>query len=83
MIVGYAHVSTEGQTVDAQVKRSRDAGAEKIIRETASGASTDQRELARACVTFANNDKFQRGAVSLWNVERGTPQPIDFPVCGR
>ena len=43
MIVGYARVSTEGQTVDAQVKQLRDAGAEKIFRETASGAKTDRR----------------------------------------
>jgi DNA invertase Pin-like site-specific DNA recombinase len=48
MIVGYARVSTDGHTVDAQVKQLRDAGAEKIFRETASGAKTDRCELARA-----------------------------------
>ena len=31
MIVGYARVSTEGKTVDAQMKQLRDAGAEKIL----------------------------------------------------
>ena len=46
-IFGYARVSTDGQSVDAQVKQLRDAGAEKIFRETASGAKTDRRELAR------------------------------------
>jgi aspartate/tyrosine/aromatic aminotransferase len=29
MIYGYARVSTDGQSVDAQVKQLRDAGAEK------------------------------------------------------
>jgi len=47
MIVGYARVSTDGQTVDAQVKQLHDVGAEKIFREAASGAKTDRRELAR------------------------------------
>lgn len=47
-IFGYARVSTDGQSVDAQLKQLRDAGAEKIFRETASGAKTDRRELARA-----------------------------------
>ena len=48
MIHGYARVSTDGQSVDAQVKQLRDAGAENIFRETARGAKTDRRELARA-----------------------------------
>ena len=45
-IFGYARVSTDGQSVDAQVKQLRAAGAEKIFRETASGAKTDRAELA-------------------------------------
>ena len=48
MIHGYARVSTDGQSVDAQVKQLRDAGAENIFREAASGANADRRELARA-----------------------------------
>jgi DNA invertase Pin-like site-specific DNA recombinase len=39
MIYGYARVSTDGQSVDAQVKQLRVAGAEKVFRETASGTS--------------------------------------------
>ena len=31
MIHGYARVSTDGQSVDAQVKQLRDAGAENIF----------------------------------------------------
>ena len=56
MIYGYARVSTDGQSVDAQVKQLRDAGAEKVFRETASGAKTERRELARAMKALAKGD---------------------------
>ena len=48
MIYGYARVSTDGQSVDAQVKQLRTAGAEKVFRETASGARADRAQLRRA-----------------------------------
>ena len=48
MIYGYARVSTDGQSVDAQVKQLRAAGAEKVFRETASGARSDRAQLRRA-----------------------------------
>jgi DNA invertase Pin-like site-specific DNA recombinase len=47
MIYGYARVSTDGQSIDAQVKQLRAAGAEKVFRETASGARTDRAQLRR------------------------------------
>src|SRR3982074_2748969 len=47
MIYGYARVSTDGQSVDAQVKQLREAGAEKVFRETASGAKSDRAQLRR------------------------------------
>jgi DNA invertase Pin-like site-specific DNA recombinase len=47
MKYGYARVSTEGQSLDAQVKELRAAGAEKVFRETASGAQTNRAQLAR------------------------------------
>lgn len=56
MIFGYARVSTDGQSVDAQVKQLREAGAEKIFRETASGAKTDRRELAKAIKALDRDD---------------------------
>jgi hypothetical protein len=37
-----AKISTDGQSVDAQVKQLRAAGAEKIFKEAASGAKTDR-----------------------------------------
>jgi DNA invertase Pin-like site-specific DNA recombinase len=46
-IYGYARVSTDGQSLDAQVKQLRAAGAEKVFRETACGAKTDRAQIAR------------------------------------
>ena len=48
MIYGYARVSTDGQSVDAQAKQLRAVGAEKVFREKASGAKTDRAQLRRA-----------------------------------
>lgn len=47
-IYGYARVSTDGQTLDAQRAALLAAGAEKVFQETASGAKADRRELERA-----------------------------------
>jgi len=55
-IFGYARVSTDGQSVDAQVKQLRAAGAEKVFRETASGVKSDRRELARALKALGGGD---------------------------
>jgi DNA invertase Pin-like site-specific DNA recombinase len=49
-------VSTDGQSVDAQVKQLRDAGAEKVFRETASGARSDRAQLRRALDQFDKGD---------------------------
>jgi DNA invertase Pin-like site-specific DNA recombinase len=56
MIYGYARVSTDGQSVDAQVKQLRKAGAEKIFRETASGARSDRAQLSRALAALGKGD---------------------------
>ena len=48
MIYGYARVSTDGQSVDAQVTQLRAAGAEKVFREVASGAKTERAQLRHA-----------------------------------
>jgi len=47
MIYGYARVSTDGQTVGAQVEALTAAGAAKVFRETASGAKTDRAQLRK------------------------------------
>src|SRR5271167_404122 len=47
MIYGYARVSTDGQSVAAQVVALRKHGAGKVFREVASGAKTDWAQLRR------------------------------------
>lgn len=56
MIYGYARVSTDGQTLDAQVAALKAAGAEKLFQETASGAKTDRKALARLVAALSAGD---------------------------
>src|SRR6202041_1895729 len=48
MIYCYARLSTDGQSVEAQVRQLTRAGCKKVFRETASGAKTDRSQLRRA-----------------------------------
>jgi DNA invertase Pin-like site-specific DNA recombinase len=48
MIYGYARVSTDGQSVEAQVRQLAKAGCSKVFREVASGAKTDRAQLRKA-----------------------------------
>jgi hypothetical protein len=41
-IFGYARVSTDAQTLDAQVSALKAAGAVRVFRETAGGAKTGE-----------------------------------------
>src|SRR6516164_7728672 len=56
MIVGYARVSTDGQTLDAQQSALRNAGADRVFAEKISGAVTDRRALAKAIATLSSGD---------------------------
>lgn len=56
MIYGYARVSTDGQSVAAQVAALNEAGAVKVFREVASGAKTDRAQLAKALATLDAGD---------------------------
>ena len=47
MIYGYARVSTDGQSVTAQVAELRKRREGKVFREVASGAKTDRAQLRR------------------------------------
>src|SRR6202041_2742271 len=48
MKYGYARVSTDGQSVEMQVRQLTKAGCKKVFRETASGAKTDRAQLRKA-----------------------------------
>jgi DNA invertase Pin-like site-specific DNA recombinase len=56
MNYGYARVSTDGQSVAAQVAALRAAGAGKVFREVASGAKTDRAQLRKAIVALSVGD---------------------------
>jgi DNA invertase Pin-like site-specific DNA recombinase len=56
MKYGYARVSTGGQSVAAQVAALRQAGAEKVFKETASGAKTDRAQLRRLLNALEERD---------------------------
>jgi DNA invertase Pin-like site-specific DNA recombinase len=47
MKFGYARVSTDGQSVEAEVRALTKAGCKKVLREIASGAKTDRALLRR------------------------------------
>jgi len=56
MIIGYARVSTDGQTLDAQMAALKAAGAEKVFSEKISGAVTDRKALGKAMAALGSGD---------------------------
>jgi DNA invertase Pin-like site-specific DNA recombinase len=75
MIVGYARVSTDGQTLDAQLAQLRDAGCERLYSEKISGAITDRTRLKKLvaslqsgdCVVVTKLDRLARSTRDLLN----------------
>jgi DNA invertase Pin-like site-specific DNA recombinase len=54
--LGYAHVSTYGQTLEAQLAQLKAQGCGKIYREKASGAQPDRRELLKLLKAVTSGD---------------------------
>src|SRR5712664_3126004 len=54
--LGYARVSTYGQTLDAQLEQLRGAGCTKIYPEKATGARADRHELLKMLHALAPGD---------------------------
>src|SRR6202049_3429461 len=54
--LGYARVSTYGQTLDAQLEQLRGAGCTKIFREKVTGAHSDRRQLLKMLDALAPGD---------------------------
>lgn len=76
MIYGYARVSTDGQTLDAQRAALTAAGVEKVFAETASGAKADRAQLVRLMkvvgagdtVLVTRLDRLARSSRDLLNI---------------
>ena len=74
--LGYARVSTYGQTLDAQLEQLKAEGCAKIYREKASGAQADRGELLRMLkavgpgdvVTVTRIDRLARSSFDLFAI---------------
>ena len=74
--VGYARVSTAGQTLDAQLEQLRAEGCAPIFRDQVSGARSDRRELLRMMksltpgdvVTVTRIDRLARSTFDLFGI---------------
>ena len=56
MKYGYARVSTDGQSIDAQVRQLTKAGCKKVFREVAGGAKADRAQLRKAINQLQEGD---------------------------
>jgi DNA invertase Pin-like site-specific DNA recombinase len=55
-IFGYARVSTDGQSLTAQIAELKAAKCEKIFQEKISGGRSDRKQLARLMAGLAKED---------------------------
>src|SRR6266404_5321924 len=55
-VYGYARVSTDGQSLAAQLAELKGAKCEKIFREKISGARSDRKQLAKLMALLAKGD---------------------------
>jgi len=55
-VYGYARVSTDGQSLSAQLAELKAAKCEKIFQEKMSGARSDRKQLARLMAVLAKGD---------------------------
>lgn len=55
-ILGYARVSTDGQSLDAQIEQLKAAKCQKIYREKLSGARTERAELRKLMASMRKGD---------------------------
>ena len=55
-IIGYARVSTDGQSLQSQTEALHQAGASRVYSEKISGAYADRPQLAKAIQALGNGD---------------------------
>ena len=56
MVIGYARVSTDGQSIQAQTEALHGAGCARIFAEKISGAYSDRPQLAKEIAALAEGD---------------------------
>jgi len=88
-LVGYARVSSVGQSLDIQLEKLKDFGCDKIFYEKASGVHTDRPELNK-CIHYIREgdslvitklDRMARSSLHLGKlVEDFKSKGIDFVV---
>lgn len=88
MLVGYARVSSTGQSLDIQNEALADAGCEKIFAEKVSGRSTRDREQLATALDFVRDgdtlvvtrlDRLARSVADLHRIiERLTEKKVAF-----
>jgi len=74
--VGYARVSTTGQTLDAQLVQLKASGCKLVFKDTASGARADRKELQKMLtalqpgdiVTVTRIDRLARSTFDLFAI---------------
>ena len=75
MKVGYARVSTVGQSLDTQIDKLTTFGCEKVFQEKRSGASREKREAVNAALEFCREGdvlvitKLDRLARSMFDLQ--------------
>ena len=79
MKYGYARVSTDGQSVDAQVRQLPKVGCKKVFREVASGAKTDRAQLRKALAQLEKGDVLT--VTRLDRLARSTHDLLNTPSC--
>jgi DNA invertase Pin-like site-specific DNA recombinase len=55
--LGYARVSTIGQTLEAQLDQLKEAGCARVYREKVSGAKVDRKELGKLLKAITTGDQ--------------------------
>ncbi len=81
-------LSTDGQSVEAQVRQLTKAGCKKVFREVASGAKTDRAQLRRLLgqleagdvVTVTRLDRLARSTRDLLSTRRSWTRSVLAPL---